>query len=406
MTVPVPATAGAWRRWLADGVLPYWTATVAAAPAGFVEYLSPHGLPDNRPEKTPLVTARLVYSFSHAHVLGLGTGVLAAAEHGFRFLGERCWDASEGGFFHAVTMDGQPLDRRKDAYDHAFVLFALAWLHRATGRREPLDWAERTIDYLESVLADRATGGYREHHLTGQPHAHPLPRRQNPHMHLLEAFHALYEATADAAWLDRAEAIVELFRRHFFDGETGTLGEYFTADWRPASPPSGALREPGHHFEWVWLLHHHARLTGRDDVLMPADRLYRFALRHGVEQDPRFVPAVFDEVDRTGRVLTDSKLLWPQTEAIKAHLARWEFHGDQEAARRARAHTEMVFRRYLIDATARWRNRLARDGRDIAAELPVRVFYHVFLCFAELMRLWTGPVAEGDPPPGVPPTAS
>ncbi len=317
MTVPVPATVEAWRRWLADSVLPYWTATVATAPAGFVEYLTPQGGPDTRPEKTPLVTARLVYSFSHAHVLGLGTAALAAAERGFRFLGERCWDADEGGFFHA-----------------------------------------------------------------------------------------LYEATGDAAWLDRAQAIVELFRRHFFDEETGTLGEFFTADWWPASAPSGALREPGHHFEWVWLLHQHARLTGRDDVLAPADRLYRFGLRHGVEQDSRFVPAVFDEVDRTGRVVTDSKLLWPQTEAIKAHLARWEFLGDTEAAKSARAHTEMVFRWFLIDATARWRNRLARDGRDVAAELPVRVFYHVFLCFAELMRLWAGPVTEYQPPLGGDPAAS
>ncbi|MEA2782576.1 MAG: hypothetical protein QOK29_4120, partial [Rhodospirillaceae bacterium] len=42
----------------------------------------------------------------------------------------------------------------------------------------------------------------------------------------------------------------------------------------------------------------------------------------------------------------------------------------------------------LIDRNARWRNELARDGREIAAAMPVRVLYHLVLCFAEAMRLW------------------
>jgi len=384
--IEVPETPEKWRRWLAEKVMPWWAATATSEGEGYVEYLTPDGAAERGRAKTPLVTARLVYAFSHAAALGLGDAVLAAAEHGFRFLTTRCWDQAEGGFFHELAADGAPLARAKELYDHAFGLFACAWLHRARGDRAPLDWAERIMDFMDEVLLDRRFGGYRERHLAGSADA--LPRRQNPHMHLLEAFLALYEATGEAPWRTRAHAMVGLFKAHFFDEATGTLGEFFAADWQPAPGRAGTLCEPGHHFEWVWLLHHYARLTGERSQLASAARLYRFACVRGQESEPDLVPGVFDEVDREGRILAATKLLWPQTEAIQAHLARWEFAGDARAAAAAQSHVAGLFRHYLVDDKARWRNQLARDGRELSRELPVRVFYHLFLCFAELLRLW------------------
>jgi len=391
MGIEVPADGEALRAWLAQEVVPWWLTTVAREPAGFVEFLTADGLPDRRPAKTPLVTARLIYCFSHAHVLGLGDGALDAAERGFDFLTRCCWDASDGGFFHQVDVAGAPLDRKKDAYDHAFALFAMAWLHRATGKREPLDWANRTIEFMDAALLDRSAGGYREHYVSGmRPDAHPLPRRQNPHMHLLEAFLALYEGTGNEYWRSCADAMVELFTDHFFDCDTGTLGEYYDADLRPAVGRLGQIREPGHHFEWFWLLRHHARLFGVNKLALScADRLYRFGCDKGIDRAPNSVVAAFDEADQKGRVLTGSKLFWPQTEAIKAFLARWEFLGDAEAATLAHEHTAMLFRHYLVDRTGRWHNQLSRNGAPIRSELPVRVLYHLFLMLTELLRLWS-----------------
>ena len=115
--IEVPETAAAWRRWLAEEVVPWWAATTTSEGEGYVEYLTPDGAAERRRAKTPLVTARLVYAFSHAAVLGLGDAALPAAEHGFRFLTTRCWDQAEGGFFHELAADGAPLDRAKDLYD-------------------------------------------------------------------------------------------------------------------------------------------------------------------------------------------------------------------------------------------------------------------------------------------------
>jgi mannose/cellobiose epimerase-like protein (N-acyl-D-glucosamine 2-epimerase family) len=386
--IEVPRDLPAWRHWLGAEVMPFWAAKVAAEPIGYVEYLTPQGEPDAGSTRTPLVAARLVYSFSHAHVLGLGTDSLRAAEHGFRFLTDCCWDHAEGGFFHAVNESGEPQDRAKHAYDMAFVLLAMAWLHRASGRREPLDWARRTIDYLDAKLRDARRGGYRVFYRDDAPGDDPLPREINAQMHLLEAFHALHAATEDSAWLARADEMVALLSRHLIDSETGSLGELFTAEWQPALGAAGSLREPGNHFEVVWMLHNHARTTGQSSAIETAGRLYRFALAHGFEASPDHLPAAFARVTRDGRVLSDAKPLWAQTEVIKAALARVETFGDKAAARLARDHLALVFRHYLIDRNARWRNELARDGREIAAAMPIRVLYHLVLCFAEAMRLW------------------
>ena len=123
--IEVPETPAAWRHWLAEEVVPWWAAVTTSEGEGYVEYLTSDGAADRGRAKTPLVTARLVYAFSHAAVLGLGDAALPAAEHGFRFLTTRCWDQAEGGFFHELAADGTPLDRAKDLLRSCLRAFRL-----------------------------------------------------------------------------------------------------------------------------------------------------------------------------------------------------------------------------------------------------------------------------------------
>ncbi|MGX1787416.1 AGE family epimerase/isomerase [Bosea sp. NPDC055332] len=380
--------------WLTGTLLPGWIAR-AFDPArpGFVEYLGPDGTPEASELRTTLVTARLTYVFSHAHLLGV-PGALAAARHGLAFLTSVCRGA-DGRFVHSCAAHGEAVDGKTDFYDLAFVLFALGWFAKATGETEVLAIAGEVMDFLDGELAHPA-GGFREDTLGTQP------RRQNPHMHLLEACHALAAVSPDPRWLAMADRLVRLMRERMLD-TNGTLGEFFSEDWAAFPGPRGLIREPGHHFEWTWLLYHHERLTGSSEARETARKLHAFGQRQ-VDASANSLRLVVNEVDPTERVLNGAALLWPQTEYLKALVARIEFEGDTNAAALLDRHLRLMFRHFVDAKSGIWVNQLDDEGRPISERVPVRVLYHLVLALAEVCRVTEGDAAFQRPSPATAPS--
>ena len=383
------------QEWLTRQALPLWShAGYDDSAGGFVECLTLDGQPLLDRDKRMRVQARQIYVYSHAHLLGWtpaddGSSALDVARGGFEFLTRHYWRDDGGGFVFSVARDGTPADARIEAYEQAFALFAFAWYHRASGDPDPLTWAERTLAFLDENLADADHGGYFENP------AHDLPRRQNPHMHLLEALLAMHGATANATYLTRAGRIIDLFRSRFIDSATGTLGEFFEADWATAPGTAGQIVEPGHHFEWVWLLRRYAEATGKD-MRENADALYAFAMAHGTDQEPGPAQGLaFDSVLRSGAdprlghgtSLDDNKRLWVQTEAIKAQLARLEDGPDADAAAHLEVLLERLFGLYLAVGQGNWQDHLDARGGAIAETAPASSLYHLFLCLTEVLRV-------------------
>jgi len=376
-----PATL---RPWLIDHVCRFWLACIHDPAGGFFENLDADGARVADPRRTTLVQARLTYVFSHAYLLSHDPAFREAAQHGLAFL-MRAARAPDGGWFRAFAVDGATLDDTRDAYDHAFVLFALAWCFRATGDASAIQLADATWQFMQQRLADAQHGGFFEEFAPGRDDV-TLPRRQNPHMHLLEAVLALHAATGEKNWLRRATALVDLFKRRFVDPATGALIEFFGKDWSVAAGEQGRLREPGHQFEWVWLLREYFSATRDDGILPYAERLFAFGSTFGIDPNDG---AVLDGVDASGRLVADTKLLWPQTEYLKACVARAEGHGDDVARAAIPVHLKLIAQRFMRQDGANWHNQLARDGTPIAPITPARVLYHLFLAVAEAERVMT-----------------
>ena len=72
------------------------------------------------------------------------------------------------------------------------------------------------------------------------------------------------EIDGDPAWRAMADGIAELCLERFIDPASGALREFFAADWTPAPGVEGRIAEPGHHYEWAFLLDRWARLGGRE----------------------------------------------------------------------------------------------------------------------------------------------
>jgi mannose/cellobiose epimerase-like protein (N-acyl-D-glucosamine 2-epimerase family) len=343
---------------------------------GFFEALSPRHEPLARPKRL-LVQCRLLYVLSHAALLGEPSGA-AAADAGYAFLRKTYQDHRHGGFFFSATAEGTALDRRKDFYAHAFVLFALAWLHRAFAAPGAAELAAATLDLLHARLAAPHGGFWDGASEDWQPET--ALRRQNPHMHLLEALLAWHEATGEERWLAEARPLVRLFETRFFDPATATLGEFFDAEWRPDAA-QGHLVEPGHHFEWVWLLHRWAAASGEAGSAAAAEALYATAMRHGFDPEHG---GIHDQIDRAGAPVAATRRIWPMTEAVKAHLARIE--AGRVVPRGEPARTIAALFETFLRPTG-WIETCTREGAALRTELPGSTPYHVFLAAAETARV-------------------
>ncbi|MGE0533278.1 MAG: AGE family epimerase/isomerase [Hyphomonadaceae bacterium] len=363
------------RNWMFAHALPFWgSAGLDHAHGGFHEELTLAGAPADLPFKRVRVTCRQIYVFSHAALLGWGEGA-ALAERGYRYLTDKAWQGEGRGWARRLTREGAVLDPTADLYDTAFALHALAWHYRLTHSEDARARMHATLDFVHTHMRPEGGAGF-WHQLppTG-------PRLQNPHMHLLEASIAAFEATADERFLDQAGEIVGLFRRCFFDGRT--LGEYFNADWSRVSGEMGRRVEPGHQFEWAWILAQYQRLKGVD-LIAEASALVDFAERHGVDAETQMT---YDEVRDDGAPLRKTSRTWPNTERLKGHLALFEHARRDTRAEIASAARALLDRYLAVKPRGSWIDQFDEQGAPLAATAPASTLYHVFLAFAEALRL-------------------
>lgn len=375
--MPAISTREAIHTWMFDQALPLWASHgLDTENGGYVEQLTFDGQDAGIDFKRTRVAGRQVYVFSHASVLGWRAGDKLAAP-GMDFLTEQAWQGPDKSFARLTTRTGEVLDAAPDLYDLAFVLFGFAWRHRATRDAESKAWLHRTLDFIEGHMR----------HPGGEGFWHESPptgwRLQNPHMHLTEACLAAHEATADKRFADMATELVNLFRTRLFDMKSGTLAEYFADDWSRAPGDVGRIIEPGHQFEWAWILNQARKQLGLDTAA-EIRALIAFAEKHGVDPE---TAATYNSVRDDGEPLDRGSRTWPNTERLKAAVALYELDGVDPAPVIVPT-SELLLKRYLgHEPAGTWIDQFDENGRPIARTVPASTLYHVFLAFAEVLRI-------------------
>ncbi|QGZ96568.1 AGE family epimerase/isomerase [Terricaulis silvestris] len=361
------------RDWIFRDALPFWAEHgVDREHGGFLEELSHSGAPTACDFKRVRVQARQIYGFSHAAMLGWAPGA-AMAKLGYDYLVAHARQP-DGSWAKSLSRDGSAIDPTPDLYDLAFVIFAMAWRYRASGDAEALAHAYATLDYIQRSMR-APNGGF----VSKLPDDGVL--LQNPHMHLTEACLAAFEASGDQRFLDQARELIGLFKSKLFDGVT--LGERFGPDWTRLDSEAGRVLEPGHHFEWPWILAQHQRLTGESVAGYP-EALIAFGERFGLDERSR---AVFDTVWDDGAVLQGASRAWTNTERIKGWLALYELTGRDPRAQVAES-VNLLFDRYFAGSKpGLWVDRFDRDGAPMAEAVPASIVYHLLLAFTEVLRL-------------------
>lgn len=319
-----------------------------------------------------LTQCRQLYTLSHASKLGFVSGYDAQIQNLFNaildlyFIDER-WIFSRND-------DLAILDTQSDAYALAFVLLAFSHYYDYTHDTRALDYIEKTDQFIDQHMRHPEGGFYEAYPLNEQS-----IRRQNPHMHLLEGFVAAFETTQNTKYLDRIHEICDLAEAKFVDKGTHTLREFFQSDWC-LDTNTGHLVEPGHHFEWVWLLHKTAHLTGRTQNLTLAKSLWQTGIEHGLAGNGSIVNSIDGN---TYAVVDGDKRIWPITEFLKACCV--EALSENERHERLNQALDFIENHYFIDG-GRWIEYLDADNQSKGFPLPGTTGYHIFLGLAEVLK--------------------
>lgn len=356
--------AEGYEAWLADAALPLWAGRgVDPVSGAFVETLGLDGAPSAAPRRAR-VQARQAFVYATVAQAGFGAHWLPVAARGFAQYVAR-YQQPSGLFAAVVDRDGRLADPACGLYEQDFSLLAMAAL-QAAGAGEWAREADRVLAALQGYR--HPAGGFREHG--------PHPFQSNAHMHLLETAMAWEAVGGGPAWAALADEIVSLALTRFVDAEGGFLREFFDADWRPAAGDDGRWVEPGHQFEWAWLLERWGIARGDAPARAAARRLFACG-RRGVDRDREVAVNVLWD-DLTPR--DASARLWPQTEYLKAALILGE---EAEALTACRG-----LARYLdVPVRGAWRDKMEPDGRFVDEPAPASSFYHIVVAVLELLRL-------------------
>ncbi|CAI8869870.1 AGE family epimerase/isomerase [Pseudomonas sp. IT-P4] len=338
--------------WNADMALPYEALDAEHQPLPAQRYRA-------------MACARQLYLF--AGLIGQVPGAEERAAALFRSMQRHFHDAEHGGWFYSVDAQGAPLDQRKDLYTHAFILFACA--HYWDKVREPL--VESVLNASLEVVAQRfaTDDGLYEATLDRDWSSLDSGPLQNPLMHLAEAFLATLSVREDP---DVKQALVELctaMHARFIDPQHGVLME----------KPLGTVDnwfEPGHQFEWYFLLESSALL--RNSTLhADLQRAFAFTEQMGVDQQTGAVRAMLDFAADSG-VLDATQRIWAQAEYLRALTLR----PDSEAAvlRQLRALQQRSLH------AGGWFECRDEYGEVSRRDMPSTTPYHLATCYRGLAQ--------------------
>jgi len=363
--------------WLTDCAYPLWAQNgIDPRNGGFIETLGQNGAALPHPRRAR-VHPRQIYAFAQAPGLGWA-GDVPGDVRGIVSRGTDYFTAHylrpDGLFRTLAGVDGAPLDDRAFLYDQAFAL--LGYAAAATVLDARSEFERRALELRRAIEARLAAGdgAFR----SGETAEGPF--ESNPHMHLLEACLAWAEIGNDPGWTDWARQILNLAMKKFIRPGSGALGESFTADWQPAPGVAGRIVEPGHQFEWAWLmLRSESRHPG--PLREAALRLIAIGETSGVHNQVA-INALLDDFS----IHDPNARFWPQTERLKAALLAAQLTGDEKYWTMAAAAAASLFPYLATPVAGLWLDVQLPTGELVDSPAPASSFYHLVGAIVALDR--------------------
>jgi mannose/cellobiose epimerase-like protein (N-acyl-D-glucosamine 2-epimerase family) len=358
-------------EWLVAAAYPLWSRNgIDHGTGGFSEALDVHGQAIALPRRAR-VHPRQIYAFAHARRFGWQGDGETIVRRGMDYF-TRYYRRRDGLFRALVSADGAPLDERALLYDQAFALLGFAAAATTLDARAEFEGRALELRHLMDARLGAGDGSYRSEE------GRVEHRESNPHMHLLEAYLEWAEIGHDSTWVAGLRSLVDLAVSRFIHPGSGAIGESYLATWQPTPGIAGHIIEPGHQFEWAWLLLRCERwhdATSRDAALRLISIGDQYGVRNGVA-----INALHDDFT----VKDGNARCWPQTERLKAALLAALLTGETRYWSTAKAAATSLFGYLNASVPGLWLDEQSACGEFPVSPAPASTFYHLVGAIAAL----------------------
>lgn len=417
LTMPTASHLQAFREechhHLTRELLPFWlTRMKDTTHGGVITHFDQHGNDSGEDEKSLIAQSRSLYTMASAHRAGYGGGAcLEMAEHCLAFLLDRMWDPEHGGFFWMTNRKGEVTIDQKILYGHSFAIYSLAEYSLASGDPRGLAYAEKVVDLIQQHAWDEEEEGYfemfeRDWRRCGPGKAGGDRKTLDVHMHLMEAFTTLYEASGKVPHRQRLEALIDLLVGRMLHPVHRTGIPQFWPSWEVAPQikfdivwgwdrfeAGGQKTHPednssyGHNVEFAWLLLHALRTMGAavEPHLKLVQTLFDHACQNGIDWE---YGGVYVEGLHGGPATDKQKEFWQQAELLIGMLDAYALFGDEQYWEAYENVHRFVFDHMIHHEVGEWWPLLTRQGQPIWTHMSHawKVNYHTVRAMVESIR--------------------
>jgi len=354
---------------LKGNILPFWMKKAVNPDGGFYGVVMNDGKARENAPQGAVLNARILWTFSKAYRhYGLETYKEMANRAADYYIGHFI-DKKYGGVYWSLDSEGNMKDDTKQTYACAFGIYGLSEHFRATGNQQSLEAALKLYNILEEKVHDKTGLGYIESFrrdfsrasmkgVDGQMNA---TKTMNTHIHLLEAYTALYQAWPDEGLKENLKELLGILSSKLYSPQRNHLILFCDDNWKAI----GEADSYGHDIETSWLMTEAAAVIGdptlKKQVDAQAVKMARTALKEGLNAEGAM------RYEKTPQGMSNKMSWWPQCETIIGAVNAWQLTGEKSFLDAALKNWSYVKTHFIDKKQGEWFKELTEAGQPMNA---------------------------------------
>ncbi|WP_372745232.1 AGE family epimerase/isomerase [Lutibacter sp.] len=316
-------------------ILNYWTTqSIDELNGGFVGQRDYYNNVVENASKGIILNSRILWTFSAVSNHYKVNNYATYCNRSYNYLKDFFKDERYGGVFWELDATGKPINKRKQVYAQAFMIYALSEYYQFSKKEEVLNWAIEIYNLIEKHANDAVFNGYIEAFNEDWSSIEDMrlsdkdaneAKTMNTHLHVLEAYTNLYKVYKNDALKRNLTNLIQLFFDKFLNVDTH-FQLFFDEQWNA----KGTIISYGHDIETAWLLIEAAKVVEDKKLIAKTESLAITIAKTFIKEGIDIDGGVFYEFQPETNSLDSDKHWWPQSEAMVGLLYAYKISNDEK----------------------------------------------------------------------------